>query len=164
MHTTRGHPAHRGYDARDFNGEWQLVTSRSDDSDAWLNEREHFGSDWGSTYETSDRTRHGAWFLPDVFRVEGSAQFVRIEDTGGGVIAEIPFDDEGYRTGSYDDDRYTRARWINENRFEVERTGRRGRHMTQMFTLENRNRRLVVVTRVERDNTTRTFTRVYERA
>jgi len=155
---------YRGYDARDFNGEWQLVQNRSDYEDNYLNERDRFDSDWGSTYGTSDRSRYGAWFLPDVFRIEGSTQVVRIEDTGGEVIAEIPFNDEGYRTGSYEDDHYTRARWINDNRFEVERTGRNGRHMSQVFTLENRDRRLVVVTRVERDNTTRSFTRVYERA
>jgi len=157
----------RGYDARDFNGEWELVTGRSDNDGAWLDERSRFGADWGTTDGTSDRMRYGAWFLPDVFRIQSGSQIVRIEDEGGALIAEIPLEDSGYRYGSYDDQYNSnlRARWISDNRFEIERFGRNGRHVTQTFTLENRDRRLVVVTRLEREDTSsRTFTRVYERA
>lgn len=156
----------RYYDARDFNGEWELVTGRSDNGSDFYDERSRFGADWGTTDGTTDRMRYGAWFLPDVFRIEGGAQVVRLEDEGGALIAEIPLDDSGYRYGSYDDQDgpNMRARWINDNRFEVQRVGRNGRRITQTFTLEDRDRRLVVATRVERDETTRSYTRVYERA
>ena len=65
---------YRGYDARDFNGEWQLVQNRSDYEDNYLNERDRFDSDWGSTYGTSDRSRYGAWFLNESAQARGLEQ------------------------------------------------------------------------------------------
>ncbi|HET9325827.1 MAG TPA: hypothetical protein VFQ05_03565 [Candidatus Eisenbacteria bacterium] len=153
----------RGYDARDFNGRWELDTGRGDYGGAWMDEQDRFGADWESADRT-DRMRYRAWFLPDVFRISGSGQVVRIQDEGGSLIAEISLEDAGYRYGAYEDGPYTNARWINDNRFEVQRVGRNGGRITQLFTLENRDRRLVVSTRVEREGTTRNFTRVYERA
>lgn len=156
------------YDATDFNGDWHLVTSRSDDGREWLDERNRFGTDdWGTTDRTTDRMRYGAWFLPDEFRIDGDRRTLRIVDEGGDLIAQIDLEDSDYRSGAYDDrddvSRGVRARWVSDRKFEVERTGRRGRRITQTYTIENRGRSLVVGTQVERDGSTRSYTRVYDR-
>ena len=158
----------RDYDLTDFNGQWQLVTSRSDYGQNWVDDRNRFDADntWGT--QNTDRVRYGGWFLPDEFRITGDRQMLHIEDTGGGPIADVPFD-SGYRYGSYDEgayensDRGLHARWVSNRRFQVERVGRSGRRMVQTFTLENRGRQLVVSTQVERDGATRSYTRVYDR-
>lgn len=158
----------RSHQVTDFNGDWHLVTRGSDSDHDWLDEQSRFGADdWGTNDGGTDRIRYGAWFLPDEFRIDGDRRMLRILDEGGSVIAEVPLDDSGYRDGSStggDDDRGVRARWISDRRFEVERIGRGGGRITQTFTLENRRRHLVVGTRVERDGTTRSHTRVYDRA
>lgn len=145
----------------DFNGQWQIVTNRSDYGQSWMDDRNRFDADntWGGT---NDRMRYGAWFLPDEFRIDGDRQAMRIEDTGGGVIADVTFDT--YRYGSSDNgyDRSTHARWLSRRQFQVERVGQY-RSITQTFSLENRGRQLVVRTQVDRDGNTRSYTRVYER-
>ena len=170
-------PASSRYDdVTDFNGEWNLVPTRSDDGRDWLDERSRLGmDDWGTSDRTTVRTervRYRAWFLPDEFRIDGDRGLLRIEDPSGDVIAELDLDDDD-RYGTYDDradgerdyeNRGVRARWAGDRRFEVERVNRNGRRILQTFTLENRGRRLVVGTRVERDGGTRSFTRVYQRA
>lgn len=156
----------RSYDVTDFNGEWHLVTGRSNSGSDWLEAQTRFGGDdWGTTGGTSDRMRYGAWFLPDEFRIDGGRDALRIEDESGALIAELDMNDSGYRDGSYRDDRDrgVRGRWLSNRRFEVERVGRNSRRIVQTFTLENRRRQLSVSTRVERDGTTRTYTRVYDR-
>src|SRR5207253_9344593 len=118
---------------------------------------------WGTT--DTDRTRYAAWFLPDVFRIDGDRDALRIEDENGAIMADVTMDnDTQYGSYSGDNDRGARAHWISDRRFEVERVGRYGRRVTQTFTLENRGRDLVVATQVERDGSTRMFTRYYERA
>ena len=71
-----------------------------------------------------------------------------------------------YRYGSYNgqnDGTGTRSRWLSDRRFEVDRVGRNGRRLTELFTLQNRGQQLVVNLQVERDGRTRSFTRVYDR-
>jgi hypothetical protein len=153
------------YGVNDFTGQWQLVTNRSDYGQSWMDDRNRFDAD--NTWGTNDRMRYGAWFLPDEFRIEGDRQDLRIEDTGGGVIADVTFDDARY--GSSDNGTYngtygrsTRARWLSRRQFQVERTGQQ-RSITQTYSLENRGRQLVVRTQVDRDGNTRSYTRVYQR-
>ena len=158
-----GTPRSGAYDgATRFNGSWRLLTYRNDDSRGWLDERQRFNSD---DWSTGDRTyaRFDAWFLPDEFRISGGRDMLRIEDDDGSLIAEVPMDSD-YRYGSYDDQygRRSRGHWISDRQFEIQRYGR-NRRLTQTFTVRDRGRRLEVVTRVERDGGTRTFTREYGR-
>lgn len=148
-----------GYVATDFNGQWQLVTNRSDYGQSWMDDRNRFEAD--NTWGTNQRVRYGAWFLPDEFRIEGDRQSLRIEDTGGGVIADLPFDDTRYtNSGNYDT--AVHARWMSRRQFQVERNGQR-RSITQTFSLQNGGRQLVVSTQVDRDGNNRSYTRVYDR-
>ena len=147
--------------ATDFNGTWQLV-SRSGTDRAWMDERSRFDAgDW----RTDDRTyaRSNAWFLPDEFHITGARNMLRIEDDDGGLIAEVPLDSD-YRYGSYDDQysRPSHGYWMSDRQFEIQRFGH-NRRLTQTFSLHDRSRRMDVVTRIEGDRGTRTFTRTYQR-
>jgi hypothetical protein len=150
------------YSATTFNGTWRLLSNRAYDSRNWLDERSRFDSD---DWRTGDRTyaRADAWFLPDEFRISGGRDLLRIEDEDGSLIAEIPLDSD-YRYGSYGDQpsRNSRGHWVNDRQFEVTRDGR-NRRLTQTFTVRDRGRRLEVVTRIERDGGTRSYTREYGR-
>jgi hypothetical protein len=162
----------RDYDANDFNGDWQLVTGRSDNGHDWLHEKTRFDIDYGTgDLTTMDRPRYGAWFLPEVIRISGDRDDLRIEDEGGGLIAAVDLNgDNRYGTfnGSDTDRDYynrdIRSHWVSRHRFQVQRYGRNGRSITQTFDLQHRGSELVVYTQVERDGSTRTFTRVYHRA
>jgi hypothetical protein len=146
-----------------FNGDWHVVTARSADGRNWLEARSQLGADdnWS---DGTERVRYRAWFLPDEFRIDGDHDLLRIEDEAGVLIAEIPLDGGGSRVYERDrGGRSVRARWLSERRFEVERVGRNGRRIRQVFALENRGRQLVVGTEVERDAGTRSYTRVYDR-
>jgi len=156
------------YDVTNFNGEWHLVDDRGDSGQNWIDEQNRYNfNDWGTTNSTPTTQRRGymAWFLPDDFRIDGDRQFLRIEDNNGGLVTEIDLNN-GYRYGSYNgqnDGPGTRARWLSDRRFEVDRVGRNGRRLTELFTLQNRGQQLVVNLQVERDGRTRSFTRVYDR-
>jgi hypothetical protein len=158
----------RNNDVTDFNGQWQLVENRSDNGQNWLDDRSSFNrdGDWDNTSGSTERMRYGAWFLPDEFRISGDRQTLRIEDNGGAVIADVAFD-SGNQYGSYDNgdatDRSPRAHWMSHREFQVERVGRRGRRVMQTYTLGNRGRQLVVRTQIDRDGSTRSYTRVYDR-
>ena len=160
---SRTGPSSRYGDVSDFNGDWHLVQGRSDYGSAWMDARSRFGADWGDDRRMND----DAWFLPDDFRLVADRGTLRIEDENGGSIADIPMDN-GYRYGSYgdrdNDNGDLQARWVSDRRIQVERTGRSGRRMTESFSLENRRSTLVVSTQVDRDGSTRTYTRVYERS
>lgn len=162
----------RVYDVNDFNGEWQLVSARSDNGRSWLDERSRYDNDrddWdngnGTVSGTTNTPMYGAWFLPDDFRISGDRQSLQIDDSSGQTMAQVSFDDVSY--GSYNRDQYDQgtvhAHWLSNRRFQVDRYGRNGRHILQTFMLQNRGRQLVVNTEVDRDGGMRTFTRVYER-
>jgi hypothetical protein len=163
----------RDHNANDFNGDWQLVAGRSDNGHEWLQEKTRFDIDWGSgDVTTTDQPRYSAWFMPEVIRITGDRDNLRIEDEGGGVLAAVDLTNDeaaGTFNGSdtdrdRDTDRTIRAQWVNNHRFQVQRYGRNGRRITQTFDLTHRGRELVVYTQVERDGGTRTFMRVYDRA
>jgi hypothetical protein len=157
-------------DATDFNGDWQLVTGGSDYGRSWIDARNNYRNDdeWGTFRGTDDtrmvRTRYAAWFLPDEFRIEGSGDVLRIEDLDGNLLSEIDLNSSDYRYGSYENGRELHARWVSDRRFQVDRATRSGRRLTQTFSIGNRGRRLMVVTELEREGSTRSFTRIYRRA
>jgi hypothetical protein len=47
---------------------------------------------------------------------------------------------------------------------QIDRPTRSGRRLTQTFSIGNRGRRLMVVTELEREGSTRSFTPIYRRA
>src|SRR5262245_48991036 len=157
----------RTYDAANFNGYWQLAPLRSDDGDRWFDDqtRSNF-NDWGTTNRTDTRYRYRAWFLPDEFRIDAGRRTVRIEDSNRSLISAIDIDNDT-RYGSYRDQGYndtdTRAYWLSDRQFQVERIGRGGRRATQTFSLENRGGTLIVAPHIETTGGTRTFTRVSAR-
>jgi hypothetical protein len=151
----------RDYSSTDFDGTWRLV-SRSSTDRAWTDERSRFDAgDWRT--EDQSYARSDAWFLPDEFRITGGRDMLRIEDDGGALIAEVPMDSD-YRYGSYDDQysRPSHGYWTSDRQLEIQRFGRH-RRLTQTFSLHDRSRRMDVVTRIESDRGTRTFTRTYVR-
>jgi hypothetical protein len=157
----------QSYDVTNFNGQWQLAVSRSDNGRAWLEEQTRLGvDDYGATADRTRRTRYGAWFLPDAFHIDGDRQALRIQDENGDLIADVDFTGD-YRDGSYSNrdtgNRGAKAHWVSNRRFQVERVGRNGQRITQTFTLVGRTRQLEVGTQVESDAGTRTYTRVYDR-
>src|SRR5262249_54571301 len=123
---------------------------------------------------TTDQPRYSAWFLPEVLLITGDRDNLRIEDEGGGLIAAVDLnvngqcgtfngsDEDRDRDRDYDQNIHTQ--WVNNHRFQIQRYGHNGRRVTQTFDLTRRGRELVVYTQVERDGSTRTFTRVYNRA
>jgi len=172
-------PSSRAYDANDFNGDWQLVAGRSDNGHEWLHEKTRFDIDWGTSGDVNmDHPRYGAWFLPEVIRISGDRDDLRIEGEGGDLIAAVDLNND-MRSGTYngsdtdrDNDRYNpsyadqnvHAHWINNHRFQIQRYGHNGRRITQTFDLQHHGRELTVYTQIERDGSTRTFTRIYNRA
>jgi hypothetical protein len=177
--TNYGTRSSRDYDANDFNGDWQLVAGRSDNGHEWLHEKTRFDIDWGTSGDVNtDHPRYGAWFLPEVIRISGDRDALRIEGEGGELIAAVDLNND-MRVGTYngsdtdrdtdrdhvsDADQDVHTHWVNNHRFQVQRYGRNGRRVTQMFDLQHHGRELVVYTEIERDSSTRSFTRVYNRA
>lgn len=132
----RGYSPSRMYDVTNFNGEWKV----------------------------SDPGREETWFLPDYIRIDGDRATLRIEDDTGTLLDEIALDSD-YRYGAFGAERNedVRTRWITERRFEVNRSDREGRMVTETYALDPRLRRLSVEIKVTVDGGSHSSMRVYRR-
>lgn len=146
----------------DFSGEWRLISGRSDNGGDWNDERSSFGSGWGDTSGANDRMAYGAWFLPDQFVMDVQGGLMSLADINGQPLASIDLGN-GYQYGTHSGPADERARWIDARRFEIDRVGRDGRRILQTFTLEGHASELVVVTRVDHNGRSRTYTRMFQR-
>ena len=96
----------------------------------------------------------GGGRLPDVIRIQPGTNDVRIEDENGNLIRDVDL-----TGGAYGGDR---ARWIGDQ-LEITRTLPSGGTVTERVSLQDRERRMVVLSTVNGPNGTRQYRRVYDR-
>jgi len=113
------------------------------------------GERWNAARRPGSRFR-----LPDVVRIEQSAERVQLEDSLGVTIGEIV---TGKALAGSEDVRRLEGKWHGD-RLEVKQSNPRGGQMTQTYHLADDGRTLEVTMKMERGNMpTREFVRVYRR-
>ena len=122
---------------RDGNGDWRDDRYNSDDRY------------WGGLSSRGRYMVRNDGFLPEVIHIErASRRSLRVENRDGRLLRELAMG---------------RGRW-NNDQLRVERTGFGGVRITEVFSLQNRGRNLVVRTTVSGVRGAREFTSVYDKA
>ncbi len=170
-----------------FTGTWQIDASQSDvSSNGWNGNRGW--NDHGDRYNNNDQGRdndrdddrdrdatgHGwhAGVLPDAIRIDADHGTFRVTDGSGNIVESVAVNgyrdrdsDRGYQQGSYQNDQgmvMATGHWSGHRRLQIDPMAIGDRNVSQTLSLDTRDR-LVVVTTVNGQRGTRTFTMVYDR-
>ena len=139
---------------KDFTGVWRLEHRQSDFDRDWDRDRGGFRDrDWDRDANVRGRRGRGgngmsAGNLPDVIRIERGRRELRVESRNGQLLRTL----ETGRNGDWRGNRLMSQRHFG------------GMQITEVYTLRERGRELVVRTIVNGPRGQREFTSVYDRA
>jgi hypothetical protein len=140
----------------DLQGIWRIEATRSEDPPIEFVDAVRAETEGGGP-------GGGVWFLPHVFRIGTSDNGLALSDSTGTILQVIMFMKVSDGDGGRMPPRFT-GTWKKDH-LTVVRPGRKGTTLKQTFSLQDKETRLVVKTKMQRDGASdfevkRVYTRV----